>query len=204
MASIAQLRSSARFVILLIMGVAGSGKTTIANLLGSALACAVVEGDDLHPEENIEKMRRGMPLSDEDRLPWLREVAAQIDAWRRRGESGVIACSALKRAYRDIIIGERSGVTLVYLKGDDNLISRRMIARREHFMPLALLESQFAALEEPTPDEKAIVVDVGRRPDEVVAAIIGQLGAATTARALQNFPERHHASQGDLELVRRR
>jgi gluconokinase len=174
MASISQLRSSARPVV--IMGVASSSKTTIANRLGSALACAVVEGDNLHPGESIGKMRRGMPLSDEDRLPWLRKIAAEIDAWRKRGESGVITCSALKRAHRDIIIGERSDVALVYLKVDYDLISRRMMARREHFMPLALLESQFVALQEPAPEERAIVVDVSRTPEQLVAAIIDQLG----------------------------
>lgn len=162
-------------VIVVVMGVSGSGKTTVAALLAAALGCQFQEGDDLHPAANVEKMHGGTPLTDADRLPWLRKIAEEIDGWRTRGESGVLTCSALKRSYRDIIIGDRQDVTLVYLKGSHGLIHRRMAARHEHFMPVALLDSQFATLQEPTPDEHPVTVDVGGRPAEIAAEIVHQL-----------------------------
>ena len=167
--------SLAQPVIVVVMGVSGSGKTTVAVLLASALGSQFQEGDDLHPAANVDKMSSGKPLTDDDRLPWLHKIAAEIDSWRARGESGVLTCSALKRSYRDIVIGDRSDVTLVYLKGSYGLIYRRMAARHEHFMPVALLDSQFAALQEPTPDENPIVVDVTGRPTEIVAEIVRQI-----------------------------
>jgi gluconokinase len=162
-------------VIVVVMGVSGSGKTTVSALLSAALGCQFQEGDNLHPRENIEKMHCGTPLTDADRMVWLHKIADEIDGWRARGESGVITCSALKRSYRDIIIGNRPGVTLVHLKGSYELIRRRLVARHEHFMPVALLDSQFATLQEPTPDEHPITVDVGGRPTEIVAEIVHQL-----------------------------
>jgi gluconokinase len=162
-------------VIAVVMGVSGSGKTTVSVLLSAALGCQFQEGDDLHPAANVEKMRSGTPLNDADRLPWLHKIAEEIDGWRRHGESGVLTCSALKRSYRDIIIGDRSDVTLVYLKGSRDLIHRRMAARHEHFMPLALLDSQFAALQEPAPNEHPITVDVGGKPVEIATEIVRQL-----------------------------
>jgi gluconokinase len=164
-----------RPVIAVVMGVSGSGKTTVSALLAAALGCQFQEGDDLHPAENVEKMQSGTPLTDADRLPWLRKIAEEIDAWRARHESGVLTCSALKRSYRDIIIDGRSDVTLVYLKGSYDVIHRRLAARHGHFMPLALLDSQFATLQEPTPDEHPIIVDVGSRPAEIAAEIVHQL-----------------------------
>lgn len=164
-------------VIVVVMGVSGSGKTTISALLAGKLGCQFQEGDDLHPKANVEKMRSGMPLTDADRMPWLHKIAEEIDGWRARGESGVLTCSALKRAYRDVIIGSRSDVILVYLKGSHDLIKQRMAARHEHFMPVALLDSQFATLEEPTPDEHPIVVDVGGRPASVADEIVRQIKA---------------------------
>jgi gluconokinase len=130
-----------RPVIAVVMGISGSGKTTVSALLAAALGCQFQEGDDLHPAANVEKMHGGTPLTDADRLPWLRKIAEEIDGWRARGESGVLTCSALKRSYRDIIIGDRPGVTLVYLKGSYDLIRRRMTARHEHFMPVAADEA---------------------------------------------------------------
>ena len=162
-------------VIAVVMGVSGSGKTTVAVLLAAALGCQFQEGDDLHPAANVEKMRGGTPLTDADRWPWLQKIAEEIDGWRARGESGVMACSALKRAYRNAIIGNRAYVTLVYLRGSHELIHRRMAARHEHFMPVALLDSQFATLQEPSPDEHPITVDVGGRPAEIVEEIVLQL-----------------------------
>ena len=164
-----------RPVIAVVMGVSGSGKITVSALLAAALGCQFQEGDDLHPTKNVEKMQSGTPLTDADRLPWLRKIAREIDAWRARHESGVLTCSALKRSYRGIIIDGRSDVTLVYLKGSYDVIHRRLAARHGHFMPLALLDSQFATLQEPTPDEHPIIVDVGSRPAEIAAEIVHQL-----------------------------
>ncbi len=161
--------------VVVVMGVSGSGKTTVAAMLAGALHCPFLEGDELHPPANVEKMRSGTPLSDADRLPWLRKIAERIDGWRDRQESGVVTCSALKRTYRDILIGDRPGVRLVYLKGSRDLIQRRMAARHEHFMPVALLDSQFATLEEPALDEQAVVVSVDGQPAEIVADIMRQL-----------------------------
>lgn len=162
-------------MIVVLMGVSGSGKTTVAALLAAALGCQFQEGDDLHPRENVEKMRGGTPLTDADRMPWLHKIAEEIDGWRARGECGVLTCSALKRSYRDIIIGARRDVVLVYLKGSRDLIYRRLAARHEHFMPIALLDSQFATLEEPTPDEHPIIADVGRKPAEIAHEIVRRL-----------------------------
>ncbi|TLU74705.1 gluconokinase [Lichenicoccus roseus] len=157
------------------MGVSGSGKTTVAALLSAALGCQFQEGDALHSAANVRKMHGGTALTDADRLPWLHAIAGEIDGWRARGQSGVLTCSALKRSYRDIVIDDRPGVALVYLRGSHDLIRRRMAARYEHFMPLALLDSQFATLEEPTPDEQPITVDVSLHPADIVTTIVHQL-----------------------------
>jgi gluconokinase len=161
--------------IVVVMGVSGSGKTTVARRLAEGLGCQFLEGDDLHPPSNVEKMRAGTPLTDADRLPWLRKIAAQIDGWRQRGESGVVTCSALKRTYRDIVIGDRADVTLAYLKGSQDLIQARMAARHAHFMPVALLASQFGTLEEPGPDENPVVVDIGGSPEKITAELLRKL-----------------------------
>ena len=160
------------------MGVAGSGKTTIARLLAEALHSAFLEGDDLHSPANREKMRHGTPLTDADRLPWLRRIAAAIDTWRAQGQSGVVTCSALKRQYRDILMGDRQGVRLVYLEGSPNVIRERLASRQGHFMPPALLDSQFAALEEPQADEHPIVVSIVPHPRNIVETIVTSLCAA--------------------------
>ena len=164
-------------VVVVVMGVSGSGKTTAAALLAAGMHWKFQEGDDLHPPANVAKMHSGIPLNDSDRLPWLQAIAGVIDRWREAGQSGVVTCSALKRAYRDIIIGNRPGVALAYLKGSRELIGARMAARHEHFMPVALLDSQFATLEEPAPDENAIVVSVGQPPHDIVVQIVRQLAA---------------------------
>jgi gluconokinase len=161
-----------RPIVLVVMGVSSSGKTTVGKLLAERLGWHYQEGDALHPPENVAKMSGGTPLTDADRIPWLQRIADQIDDWRGRGEPGVVTCSALKRAYRDIIIGSRRDVGLVYLRGSRELIGRRMAARKGHFMPTALLDNQFATLEEPGPEEPAITIDVGGTPAEVVDEIL--------------------------------
>jgi gluconokinase len=164
-----------RPMAVVVMGVSGSGKTTVGKLLAERLGWHYQEGDALHPPENVAKMSAGTPLTDADRIPWLHRIAARIDDWRSRGESGVVTCSALKRAYRDIIIGGRPDVGLVHLEGSRELIGRRMAARKGHFMPTALLDNQFATLQEPAPEERAIVVDVGGTPAEIVDEILRRL-----------------------------
>jgi gluconokinase len=163
-------------VIVVVMGVSGCGKTTVAALLAAALGWQYQEGDDLHPAANVAKMRGGTPLTDADRLPWLEKIAGEIECWCEQGLSGVVTCSALKRSYREIIIGSRPEVQLVYLKGSYDLIQSRLAARHEHYMPAALLDSQFATLEEPTRDEHPIVIDVGGNPADIAAEIVRQLG----------------------------
>ena len=158
------------------MGVSGSGKSTIAAMLAHRLHWIYEDGDWFHPKSNIEKMHHGEPLNDADRWPWLHAIADWIDATRQAGNHGVVACSALKRAYRDILIGERRDVRIVYLKGDRDLIARRIAARADHFMPPALLDSQFKALEEPKADERPIVVSIAPHPREIVETIVEKLG----------------------------
>jgi carbohydrate kinase (thermoresistant glucokinase family) len=166
-----------RPIVLVIMGVSGSGKTTVSAMLAGRLNWRFEEGDSLHSAANVAKMSRGEPLTDEDRWPWLRAIAAVVADWIAEGQSGIVACSALKRAYRRIIIDENPAARLVYLKGSRELILKRMAARHGHFMPLSLLDSQFETLEEPTPEENAIVVSIDRRPEEIVAEIAATLTA---------------------------
>jgi gluconokinase len=176
-------RAEAPSRVLVIMGVSGSGKTTVGALLAGRLGWHFAEADDFHPAANIAKMRNAIPLEDADRLPWLHAIAAQIDRWRAEGTNGVVTSSALKRRYRDIIIGDRPEVRLVYLKGDHDVIAHRIAARHGHFMPASLLDSQFATLEEPGPEERPIVVSIGNPPsvlvDEIIAAL--NLGRPATS-----------------------
>jgi len=165
--------------VLIVMGVSGCGKSTIGTLLAGSLQWNFEDADWFHPAANVEKMHQGIPLTDEDRGPWLRAVAAAIDKMRAGGAPGVIACSALKRRYRDVLIGDRADVRLVYLKGSEELISRRIATRHEHFMPPSLLHSQFVALEEPGPDENPITVSVEPAPREIVAQILAALKAGS-------------------------
>jgi gluconokinase len=166
---------------IVVMGVSGSGKSTIASMLAQRLHWVYEDADWFHPKSNIEKMHHGEPLNDQDRWPWLQAIADWIDATRRAGGHGVVACSALKRAYRDILIGDRRDVRLVFLKGDFDLIARRIAARADHFMPSTLLESQFAALQEPQADERPIVVSIAPHPREIVETVVRQLGVQSAA-----------------------
>ena len=167
--------SSAAPAVVVIMGVSGSGKSTIGSLLALRLHWEFEDGDWFHPAANIDKMHNGIPLTDDDRWPWLGAIATWIDQTRRRGGHGIMACSALKRRYRDVLIGDRLDVRLVYLKGEEALIARRIATRHEHFMPQSLLHSQFEALEEPGPDENPITVSIEPTPREIVARILSAL-----------------------------
>jgi gluconokinase len=141
------------------MGVSGCGKSTVAGLLAGRLGWDFGEGDDLHPPENVEKMRAGHPLTDDDRWPWLERVATWIREHTDAGRPGLITCSALKRSYRDVLRGEH--VVFVYLAGTREQIAARLALRHGHFMPQGLLDSQFADLEPPGPDEQALQIDIG-------------------------------------------
>lgn len=166
--------------VLVIMGVSGAGKSTVAHELAGRLGWAFQEGDALHPEANIAKMHAGIALTDADRQPWLERVAAWIETQRARKQPGIITCSALKRAYRAIIVGDRPEVRLVYLRGGRDLIARHLATREGHFMPASLLQSQIDTLEEPLPGEDALVVDVGPTAAEVAQEIIRLLGTSAT------------------------
>lgn len=172
-----------RATVLLLMGVSGCGKTTVALELQRLLGWKFQEGDDLHPPQNVEKMRAGHPLNDEDRKPWLEAVAGWIDARLAAGEPGIVTCSDLKRAYRRITVGERKGVVLVYLQGSEAQIADRMRRRQHRYMPTSLLHSQFEALEEPTPDEHAITVNVGGSLEGTVRDLLHKVAATQGAVA---------------------
>jgi ribose 5-phosphate isomerase A len=164
--------------ILVIMGVSGAGKTTVARELAARLGWPFEEGDSLHPEANIAKMHAGIPLTDADRRPWLEAVAGWIDGQRVKRQAGIITCSALKRAYRRVIIGDRPEVRLVYLRGGRDLIAARLAGREGHFMPASLLQSQMDTLEQPEPDEDSLTVDVGPPADQIAEEIIRLLSAS--------------------------
>ena len=163
--------------VLLLMGVSGCGKTTIALELQRLLGWPFKEGDDLHPVANVEKMRSGRPLDDEDRRPWLMAVAGWIDERLAVGESGIITCSNLKHAYRKITVGDRTGVTLIYLQVEERLIVDRVSRRKHRYMPPSLLHSQFETLEEPTADEQAIVVPAGGTVADTVIDLLRKVAA---------------------------
>jgi gluconokinase len=171
--------------IVILMGVSGSGKSTIGRMLAARLQWEFTDADRFHPAANVEKMHKGTPLTDDDRWPWLAAIAAWIDETRGGGGHSVLACSALKRRYREVLIGnrpeDRPDVRLVFLKGEEALIARRLAARHGHFMPPSLLRSQFEALEEPTPDENPVTVSIAPSPDEIVAQIVAALDPAPAA-----------------------
>jgi len=169
--------------ILVIMGVSGSGKSTVAEKLAARLGWSFEEGDTLHPEINIAKMHAGIPLTDTDREPWLDRVAGWIDGQRGKKEPGIITCSALKRAYRQFIIGDRPEVRLVYLRGDRDLIAEHFAGRHDHFMPASLLRSQIDTLEEPDPSEDPLTIDATAPPDQIAEEIIRRLGVATVVQS---------------------
>jgi gluconokinase len=160
-------------MVIILMGVSGSGKTTIGQRLAQALGWPFYDGDQFHPRANIAKMQQGMPLTDEDRWPWLQALRAHIETCIQQAVSVVLVCSALKQVYREYLLIDEPEVRLVYLKGDYDLIHERLAQRHGHFMPPGLLASQFAALEEP---ERGVVVDIGHPPEAIVALIRQYLG----------------------------
>ena len=174
--------------VLVVMGVSGTGKSTVAGLLAGRLGWELAEGDDLHPPENVAKMASGQPLTDEDRWPWLDKVAAWITDRVGSGKTGVITCSALRRRYRDRLRG--TGVMFVHLHGDKELIAARMAARLDHYMPAGLLDSQFEALERIEPDENAIVLNLSadKTPQEEADEIIRRLGLRAEDRGSASMP----------------
>lgn len=161
--------------VVVVMGVSGSGKTTVAAGIARQEGWELLEGDTFHPPSNVAKMKAGIPLTDEDRWPWLRAIAERVDALRADGRSVAVACSALKRAYRKVLIGGRPDSVLIYLRGAKQLIRDRMEARTGHFMPPALLDSQFATLEEPGPDENPIAIGIEGTPEETIRLAIQHL-----------------------------
>jgi gluconokinase len=163
-------------LVLVLMGVSGCGKSTVGAILASRLGWPFEDGDALQPQSNVEKMKAGHQLTDVDRWPWLEMVAKWIETRLDRGENGLIACSALKRSYRDILNRRGSGVVFVFLAGSKEMIASRLVARHGHFMPPSMLDSQFADLEEPSSDEPAIRVDVGPTPDVIAQGIMQELG----------------------------
>ena len=159
------------------MGVSGSGKSLIGAALARALGIDFVEGDVYHPAENVERMSSGVPLTDDDRVRWLRSLAARIRQAKDAGTGLVMSCSALKRSYRDVLRAEAGELRFVFLRGTRALLAERLAGRRGHFMPPSLLESQLATLEDPSPDEDAWVCDIRESPQDLVAALVARASA---------------------------
>ena len=175
---------------LIVMGVSGSGKSTIADELAERLGWTYEDGDRFHPASNVAKMSAGHPLTDEDRWPWLQAIADEIDRVCKAGEHAVIACSALKRAYRDILVHGRNDVRIIYLNGTQELIANRLAARKGHFMPPGLLDSQFRTLEPPDASENPVTVSIDAPVEAIVDDIIADLRLAPSdsAPARRNRP----------------
>ena len=168
--------------LIVVMGVAGSGKTTLASQLAERLGVPFVEGDSLHPAANVKKKSSGIPLTDEDRWPWLEAIGERMEAEHATGHGVVVACSALKRAYRDCLRSKVHGkMHFVLLDGARKLISDRMKQRKGHFMPAKLMDSQFATLERPAPDEHAIILDISHKPAELVEQVVKSITSETAS-----------------------
>ncbi|MGQ0685566.1 gluconokinase [Bradyrhizobium sp.] len=160
---------------LIVMGVSGAGKSTVAEALSARLGWRCADADRFHPASNVAKMSTGQPLTDDDRWPWLKAIADEIDRLCGERQRAVVACSALRRAYRDVLVHGRSDVRIVFLDGSRELIAARLAARKGHFMPPGLLDSQFRTLERPTADEGAVTVSIDAAVDAIVDDIVRQL-----------------------------
>jgi gluconokinase len=167
---------------LVVMGVSGSGKSTIGEKLAQRLGWSYEDGDKFHPVSNVAKMRAGQPLTDEDRWPWLQAIANEIDRVCEARGHVVIACSALKRAYRDILVHGRPDVRIIYLKGTQDLIAGRLVQRKGHFMPPGLLASQFRTLEPPDASENPVTVSIDAPVETIVDDIVRQSGLSPAER----------------------
>ena len=170
-------------MIVIVSGVSGSGKTTVGALLAGRLRWRFADADDFHPAVNVEKMRAGIPLTDADRWPWLRAIAAWMDERIARGEDAVFACSALKRSYRDLLLDGRPAALMVFLALDREVLARRLAARHGHFFPVQLLATQFDALEPPGPDERVLTVVPADNPAATVEKIIALVWQGHEAEA---------------------
>lgn len=160
-----------------VMGVAGAGKSVIGLALASGLGIEFVEGDAYHPAENVRRMAAGTPLTDSDRLGWLMALATRLGAAQDAGTGLVMSCSALKRSYRDLLRGAAGKVRFIHLRGERELLAERLGGRLGHFMPPSLLDSQLAALQDPSPDEEAWVCDIGQDPRDIVAELVARVVA---------------------------
>ena len=170
-------------MIVIVSGVSGSGKTTVGALLAGRLRWRFADADDFHPAVNVEKMRAGIPLIDADRWPWLRAIAAWMDERIARGEDAVVACSALRRSYRDLLLDGRPAALMVFLALDREVLARRLAARHGHFFPVQLLATQFDALEPPGPDERVLTVVPADNPAATVEKIIALVWQGHEAEA---------------------
>lgn len=167
--------------VLVVMGVSGCGKSTLAQLMGERMGWPVIEGDDLHTPNNIARMSNGIPLTDEDRAPWLDRIAAQIATWAEAGQCGIVTCSSLRRRYRERIAGGSPNVCFVYLRGSREDIAPRLRQRTGHFMPVAMLDSQFATLEEPDMEEEVVMaLDVNAAQDVLAELACAHLDSLAT------------------------
>lgn len=174
-------RAAADARVLIVMGVSGSGKSTVAALIAERLGWTFIDGDSFHSPENVAKMHAGRALDDADRAPWLARIAAWIQARLEEGQSAVVVCSALRRAYRDSLTRGSRRIRIVYLEGDRALIARRLADRHGHFMSPLLLDSQFAALEAPGPDEHPIIVEIADPPAVIADRVLARLDAESGA-----------------------
>lgn len=166
-------------VVVVVMGVSGSGKTTVGRLLATRLGWTFLEGDEFHPAANVDKMSTGVSLDDDDRWPWLERIRSAIEVCSRDGRQAVVACSALRARYREFLAAGRNDIRFVYLKGDRHTIRERMNARRDHYMKVDMLDSQLASLEEPV---GAVLADVRLPPPDIVSYIMRSLGFTETRR----------------------
>ncbi|MDN7696774.1 gluconokinase [Burkholderia cenocepacia] len=164
-------------MILIAMGVSGAGKSLIGEMLAERLSCSYIDGDAFHSAANKEKMHHGIPLTDEDRWPWLRTIRAAIEEKQRAGETAVFTCSSLKRSYREVLRGTDTDVRFVYLKGSFEVLQERLKSRTGHFFDPSLLKSQLDTLEEPGPDE-AIEVSIELTPEQIVDQVMLKIGLA--------------------------